>query len=177
MDAQVTASSLGVSSLAILLHQGFVSISTASLGPLGLLVQDPLISLRFLRSLSTVLSLAVWILFVALPVLCLMGSVLTLVLVSSPALVALLVFHLVSLPLATTLPGLGLSAALPAGVTSLATPWPFLLDSGYEFVLVVLAVLLGLPGLVADLLPYPRLKSLSLTSAPFLSCSLLTWSP
>lgn len=175
MEAQVTGSSLGASSLAILLHQGFASISTASLGPLGLLVQDPLISLRFLRSLPTVSSLAVWILFAALPVLCLTGSVLTLVLVSAPALAALFVFHLVSLPLAATLPGLGLSVALPAGVTPLATPWPFLLDLGYEFV--VLAVLLGLPGLVADLLPYPRLKSLSLTSAPFLSCSLLTWSP
>lgn len=176
MGDEVTASSLGVSALTILILQGFVSVSTASLGPLGLLVLDPLISL-LLRSLPTALSLAAWILFVALPVPRLTGSVLILTTVPAPALVSLLVFLLATLPLAVTLPGRDLSVALLTAITPLVTAWPFLLDLGYEFVLVVLAVLLGLPGLGVDLLPGSRLKSLSLTSVPFLSLSLLTWSP
>lgn len=140
MEGQVTASSLGTWTLAIFIHMKFFSVGTSFLGPMGLSILGLLIPLFILMGLPILLLSTVLILFMGLPVLsltgllilmslpvsslrgllifmgfpvpCLTWSFLTLMTVSTTALVVLLFLCLVALLLTMTLPGLDLSVAL-----------------------------------------------------------------
>lgn len=195
IEGFVLVSCLGALALDTLIYEEFFSVSTALLGPMRMLILGPLVSLFLLMGLLILLLLAILILFMGLPVLSLMvllifmglpvlfliWSFLTLITMSTLDLVALLFLCLVVLPLTTTLPRLGLAVALLATaqlpITLFVTMWFFLLDLCYKFVLVVLPIFFRLPCLVAVLLPFPRLKSLSLVLAHIPSLSLLSWSP